>query len=101
MGDGNVQAVPIIVGDILPVDRARPERHASLRHQIFEIVYGNLIRIGRHHLGNGWQTRLEADEHDAAPDFLLERDKAVRRAVEILEALPRWYRFERTVERIA
>src|SRR5687767_13855244 len=83
MGDTDVQPIRIIVGDVLPVDLARSNRHSAERLQGFETIWGDLAFERRHHVGDGsagadpvaalrplpvpgW---LEPDEHEAAPYF--------------------------------
>src|SRR6185437_7403917 len=74
---GNVQAVGIIIGDVLPVDRARPQRHPALRHELFQAVRLELMEVRRCHLAHARQSWREAHEHETHEDFLLERREAV------------------------
>src|SRR4051794_4935318 len=69
MADRDVQMVGIIVGDRLPVERPRAERHAADRLQLLEAVDGNLIRVRRHHLRDRRRTGLQRHEEEPAPIF--------------------------------
>ena len=60
MADRDVQMVRIIVGDGLPVEVARAQRHPADRAQILEAVGRDLVVIGRHHLGDARQRRPRA-----------------------------------------
>src|SRR5581483_904200 len=94
MGDGNVQAVGVVVADVLPVDAAGPQRHPALRHELLEPVGLELIDIGGRHLADARERRralrgapAEAHEDEAHEHFLIERHQAVALAVESLEVI--------------
>src|SRR5579872_2194598 len=70
MGDRNVQAIAVIVGDVLPIDGARAKRNAALRYQLFESVRRDLVLARRHHVRDSRSSRLATDEDEAPPDFL-------------------------------
>ena len=73
VADRDVQAVRIIVGDGLPVERARTKRDPADRPQILETIGRDLVLIRRHHLGDRRRAGLERDEQEAAP--ILQRDR--------------------------
>ena len=100
MRDRNVHAVGVVVGDVLPVDRARTQGHASLRHEFLHSIGGELIDVRRSHLAHARQAGFEAHEHEAHEDFLLERREAVLRCIEVAERLAMRHADEPTVERI-
>jgi hypothetical protein len=85
MRDRDVHAVGIIVGDVLPIDLARPQRHATLRNELLHPVRGELFRIRRRHLAHARRAGLEAHEHEAHEDFLLQRDQSAVLHVETAE----------------
>ena len=89
MRDGDVQPVRIIVGDVLPVDRARAHRDAAERAQLLEAVGVDHRLIGRHHRGDRGAAGFEAHEDEAAPDFHFDRHEAALGHVErgIVEAI--------------
>jgi len=88
MGDFDVEPVRIIVGDVLPVDVARPRRDPSDRLQSLEIVRADLGLIGRHHLGDAWGPRFEPDEQEAAPILHFDWNQAERGRIEPRIVLP-------------
>ena len=73
MPDRDMQPVRIIVGDGLPVERARPQRHPPDRAQLLEAVQRHFVLIGRHHLRHRRRAGLERDEQEAVP--FLDRDR--------------------------
>ena len=78
MPDRDVQPVRIIVGDGLPVERARPQRHPADRAQILEAVGRDLGLVRRHHLGDRRRAGLERHEQETVP--VLERQTGTARA---------------------
>jgi hypothetical protein len=85
MRDGDVHAVGIIVGDVLPVHLARPQGDSTLRNQLLHAIRRELVRVWRRHLPHARQARLEAHEHEAHENFLLERHQAAALHVETVE----------------
>ena len=85
MRDRDVHAVGIIVGDVLPIDLARPQRHATLRYELLHSIRGELFGIRRRHLAHARRAGLEAHEHEAHEDFLLQRDESAALHVETAE----------------
>ncbi len=83
VGDRDVQRVGIVVGDVLPVDRARPERDPPLRHQLLQPVGRELMGIGCDHLGHARAVRHEPHEHEAEADLQLDRGEAMPRRIEV------------------
>ncbi len=90
MSDGDVQAVGIIVGDVLPVDPARAERDAALGAEVLEAVGFDLGEVGGHHLRDGRAAViLEADEDEALENLDIDLGQAelvlVERGIGALE----------------
>src|SRR5262249_4749984 len=100
MGHVDMQPVGVIVGDILPVDRARPEGHPTLGHQLLHAVGRQLVRVRGCHFLDRWQARGKADEDEAEEDFLLYRDETMAAHVQALERLALWDSHEAAVEPI-
>src|SRR5438045_7552700 len=48
-----------VIGDVLPVDRARAQRDAPERDQLLEAVGGELARVGSGHLVHARQSRRD------------------------------------------
>ena len=67
MADGDVQPVRIIVGDGLPVEVARAQRHPADRAQLLEPIGRDLGLIRRHHLCHRRRARLQRHEQKTAP----------------------------------
>src|SRR3546814_16553067 len=66
----------IIVGDILPVDRARPQRHPAQRLHLLEAIRRDPLLIGRHHFPHRRPAALQPADDEAAPHLQLDGDEA-------------------------
>jgi len=88
MGDLDVEPVRIIVGDVLPIDVARPHRDPADRLERLEAVGRHFRVIGRQHLRHGWSSALEPDEQEAAPGLQLDGNEAERSGIEPRIILP-------------
>jgi hypothetical protein len=73
MGHRDVEAVGIIVGDVLPVHVARPQGNPAERPQRLEPIGGHLVFVGRHHLGDRGTGGFEPDEEKTVPSLKLDR----------------------------
>ena len=73
MRDVDVHAIGVVVGNVLPVDGSRAQRHATLRNELLHSIRGDLIEVRRRHLLHARQPGLEAHEDEPHEDFLLER----------------------------
>ena len=101
MGDRNMQAVGIIVADILPVHRTRAQRDAAQRAQFGKAIGRDLVDIGRHHLRHRRSAViLQPDEQEAVEILDLDRDKSMPGPVEIAIAARHWQARQATVQTI-
>ena len=73
----NMQAIGIIIGDILPVDRARPQRHPPQRPHFGKAIGADFILIGRHHRRHRWPAGRQPHEDEALPDLDFHPGQAV------------------------
>ncbi len=101
MADGDVQAVGVVVADVLPVHGPRPQRHPPLRNQLLEAVGLQLGGVGPHHLGDAGQAGFQPHEDEAEEDLQLQRRQAVAIEVEVLESLPARRRLQGAVQPVA
>jgi len=69
MADRDVEVIGIIIGDRLPVERARADPDLLQRLELGEAIGLDLILVRRHDLGDRRQPRLERDEQKAPPIF--------------------------------
>ncbi len=82
VGHRDVQAVGVVVADVLPVDLARAQRDATEGAQVFEAVRRDHCFVRRHHLGHRGAFVAQADEHETAPDLEAHRSEPVTGLVE-------------------
>ncbi len=101
VGDGDVQAVGVVVGHVLPVHRPRAHHHRAQWLELLEAVGFDLGVIGGHHLGDAGQPGGKTHEHEAAPDLLLQRLQAQLGGVLAFELLPARDRRQPPVQAVA
>src|SRR5882757_4293113 len=100
MSHRDVQAIGVVVSDVLPIYLPRPERHTSLRDQLLHAVKRHLRRVRRSHLTHAGQTGLEPHENEPHEYFEIQGRKAVTSHVEARECLPIGHSHEAAIEGI-
>jgi hypothetical protein len=87
VGDGDVQAVGIVVGDILPVDVPLAQGDPAERLQLVHAIVLELEIVVAEHLAHGGEAPLKPHEDEAQADLVLDGNEVVGGAVEVAEGL--------------
>src|SRR5262245_43986282 len=83
MGDRHVIALIVDVADRLPIDVHHIPRLRRIGLERTEAVGRRLLSVPCHKLADGGlRPRLEAHKYESVPDFLFERDEAMRHRIE-------------------
>ena len=88
MRHGDVQAVGVVVADVLPVHLPRPQRHSSLRDELLHTIERHFVRVGRGHLAHAGEAGLEPHENEPHEYFEIEGSETVTGSIESRERLP-------------
>src|SRR5215470_7371258 len=96
----DVQTVRVVVGDVLPVHRTRPQARSPQRYQLFHAVGGHFPGIRRRHLAHAREPGREPHEDEAHEYLVLDRREPMARDFESGEGLTLRHADEPSIERI-